>query len=148
MLEEHFSQKQSIAEDACFDKVLTLDISWQARLLMALVLINAAQCYDRVNHLMMSLVWLAFGIQQPAMAIILNCLQKMKIFTRTGFGDSTTFFGGPDQSIPFCGLGQGSKAAPASWLQLSTMIINSYKRQGHGATFMDPINKSVSQSIS
>ena len=61
--------------------------------------------------------------------------------------DSTLFFGGPDQPTPFCGLGQGSKAAPASWLQLSAMIINAYKQQGHGAVFVDPINKSSSRSI-
>ena len=71
----------------------------------------------------------------------------MTIFTRTGFGDSTTSFGGLDQEIPFCGLGQGSKAAPASWLQLSTMIINSYKSQGHGAIFVDPVTKVASWSI-
>ena len=147
MPEEHFSQKQSLAEDACFDKVLTLDLSRQSRLPMALVSIDAAQCYDRVNHLMMSLVWLALGVQRSAISIILKCLQDMKIFTRTGFGDSTKFFGGPDQLIPFCGLGQGSKAAPASWLQLSTMIINAYKQQGHGAIFVDPVNKLTSRSI-
>ena len=147
MPEEHFSQKQSLAEDACFDKILTLDLSRQTRLPMALVSVDAAQCYDRVNHLMMSLVWLALGVQRSAIAIILNCLQNMKIFTRTGFGDSTSFFGGPNQAVSFCGLGQGSKAAPASWLQLSTMIINAYKRQGHGAIFVDPVTKSTSRSI-
>ena len=147
MPEEHFSQKKSLAEDTCFDKILALDLSRQSRLPMALVSIDAAQCYDRVNHLMMSLVWLALGVQQSAISIILKCLQDMKIFTRTGFGDSTAFIGGPDQLTPFCGLGQGSKAAPASWLQLSTMIINAYKQQGHGAIFMDPINKSISRSI-
>ena len=146
MPEEHFNQKQSLAEDACFDKILTLDLSRQSRLPMALVSIDAAQCYDRVNHLMMSLVWLALGVQQSAIAIILNCLQNMKIFTRTGFGDSSSSFGGPNQVIPFCGLGQGSKAAPASWLQLSTMIINAYKEQGHGAVFVDPITKTTSRS--
>ena len=147
MPEEHFSQKQSLAEDAVFDKVLTLDLSRQSRLPMALVSIDAAQCYDRVNHTMMSLVWLALGVQQSAIAIILNCLQNMTIFTRTGFGDSSTSFGGPDQLIPFCGLGQGSKAAPASWLQLSTTIINAYCNQGYGAVFADPITQRESKSV-
>ena len=147
MPEEHLSQKQSLAEDACFDKILTLDLARQSRRPMALVSIDAAQCYDRVNHLIMSLVWLALGVQRSAIAIILNCLQNMKLFTRTGFGDSSSFIGGHDQQIPFCGLGQGSKAAPASWLQLSTMIINAYRAQGHGATFEDPVTKTLSKSI-
>ncbi len=147
MPEEHFSQKQSMAEDACFDKILTLDLARQTRLPMALVSIDAAQCYDRVNLLMMSLVWLALGVQKSAIAIILSCLSNMKIYTRTGFGDSESYIGGPGNDPPFCGLGQGSKAAPASWIQLSTMIINSFRDHGYGAEFVDPVTRISSHSI-
>lgn len=115
-----------MAEEACFDKILTLDLSRQERRLMALVSVDAAQCYDRVNHTMMLLVWEALGVLQTAISIIVDCLSNMTIYTRTGFGDSTSCFGGRDQIVPFCGLGQGSKAVPASWIQLSSIIINSF----------------------
>ena len=147
MPKEHFSQKQSMAEDACFDKVLTLDLSRQSQLPMVLVSIDAAQCCDRVNLLMMSLVWLAHGVQQSAIAIILSCLSNMKIYTCTGFGDSESFIGCPGNSPPFCGLGQGSKAAPASWIQLSSMIINYFREHGYGAEFVDPITRISYHSI-
>ena len=55
--EEHFSQRGSTAEDACLDKTLTTDISRQSRQPMAVISVDAAQCYDRVNHSMMALVW-------------------------------------------------------------------------------------------
>jgi hypothetical protein len=106
MPEEHFCQKQLMAEDAFFDKIITLDLSWQSRQPMALVSIDSAQCYDRVNHLMMLLVWLALGVQRSAIAIILSCLSNMKIFTRTGFGNSISYIGGSGQIIPFAGLGK------------------------------------------
>jgi hypothetical protein len=34
------------------------DLSWQARQPMTVVLADAAYCYDRVNHVIMSLAWL------------------------------------------------------------------------------------------
>ena len=137
--EEHFSQRGQTAEDACFDKTLTLDISRQSRQPMALISVDAAQCYDRVHHSMMALVWLALKIPYQMVAIMLSCLGYMKIFTRTGFGDSSSFFGGEDMDIPFCGLGQGSKGAPASWVQLSSVIVNCFKHKGFGAKIKDPI---------
>ena len=145
--EEHYSQRNSTAEDACFDKTLTLDISRQSRTPMAIISVDAAQCYDRVNHRMMALVWLALQVPIQAVAIIVHCLQYMKIFTRTGWGDSTRHFGGNTSDTPFCGLGQGSKAAPASWIQLSSVIVNVYKSMGFGARIIDPVNGSASHTI-
>ena len=57
--EELFSQKGSTAEDAKFDKTITTDISRRSRTPMMIILADAANCYDRVNHVIMSLVWLA-----------------------------------------------------------------------------------------
>ena len=145
--EEHYSQRNSTAEDVCFDKTLTLDISQQSRTPTAIISVDAAQCYDRVNHKMMGLVWLALQVLIHAVAIVLHCLQYMKILTRTGWGDSTRYFGGDTSDTPFCGLGQGSKAAPASWIQLSSIIVNVYKSMGFGAKIIDPITGSASHTI-
>ena len=145
--EEHFSQKESLAEDACFDKILTLDLARQSRQPLSITSVDAAQCYDRVNHIMMGLVWLALGVSRAAILIITECLANMSIFTRTGFSDSKKCFGGKSQDQPFCGLGKGSKAAPASWIQLSSVIIHAYKKRAHGAVFCDPITGLESKSI-
>ena len=144
---EHYAQKESMAEDAVFDRLLTQDISRQARHPMAIVGIDAAQCYDRVNHLIMSLVWLALIGNVGAIEVALLCLSTMQFHQRTGFGDSVSFFGGPQLTIPFCGLGQGSKSAPASWLQLSSMIVGAYKALGYGAEIIDPITRRIDRSI-
>ena len=56
LLEEHFSKKGSTADDAKFDKTLMEDLSRQSRTPMSIVSVDAAQCYDRVNHVIMSLV--------------------------------------------------------------------------------------------
>ena len=82
------------------------ELSRQSKIPMSIVSVDAAQCYDRVNHMIMSLVWLALiGIVGP-IKDLLHCLQTMKFFQRTGHGDSSTFTGG--EGSYFMGLGQGS----------------------------------------
>ena len=144
---EHYAQKESMAEDAVFDRQLTQDISRQSRHPMAIVGIDAAQCYDRVNHTIMALVWLALIGNVGAIEVALLCLSTMQFHQRTGFGDLVSFFGGPHLSIPFCGLGQGSKSAPASWLQLSSMIVGAYRALGYGAELVDPVTRAIDRSI-
>jgi hypothetical protein len=108
--EEVFSQKGSSAKDAKFDKTLVADLSRQARHPMTFVSADAAYCYDRVNHVIMSLVWLVLTNGNiPAIVVSLICLQTMKFFQRTGFGESKTFFGGNSFFPYMMGLGQGSR---------------------------------------
>ncbi len=147
LLEEHFSQKGRTSKDACFNKPLTLDISHQSHQPMALISVDAAQYYNWVNCSIMALVWMALKLPFHAVSMMFSCLGYMKIFTRTGFGDSTTSFGGQSRDIPFCGLGQGSKGAPASWVQLSSIIVSCHKKHGFGAQVRDPISGEVSRSI-
>jgi hypothetical protein len=92
--EEIFSQKGCTAKDAKFDKTLIANLSRQARHPMTVVSADAAYCYDRINHVVMSLVWLVLTGNTPAIVATLICLQTMKFFQRTGFGDSKSFFGG------------------------------------------------------
>jgi hypothetical protein len=123
--EELFSQKGSTAEDAKLDKTLTIDISRQTRKPMTIVSADAADCYDRVNHVIMSLIWLALlNGNIPPVVVALICLQTMKFFQRTGYGESKTYFGGRDLVKYIMGLGQGSRAAPPSWIQLSSVLVN------------------------
>ena len=138
--EELFSQKGSTAEDAKFDKTLMADLSRQARHPMIITSADAAYCYDRVNHVVMSLVWLVLTNGNiPAIVAALVCLQTMKFFQRTGFGESKTFFGGPFYSPYIMGLGQGNRAAPPSWIQLSAVIVNVFKQLNLGSMVRDPI---------
>jgi hypothetical protein len=111
--EELFSQKGSTAEDAKLDTTLMADQSRQARHLMTIVSADAAYCYDQVNHVIMSLVWLVLTNGNiPAIVASLVCLQTMKFFQRTGFGESKTFFGGKGFFPYMMGLGQRNRVAP------------------------------------
>jgi hypothetical protein len=112
---ELFSQKGSTAEDAKFDKTLMGDLSRQARQPMAIILADAAYCYDRVNHMIMLLVWLVLTNGNiPSIVTAMICLQKMKFFQRMGFSKPKTFFGGLSYLPYIMGLGQGNTATPPS----------------------------------
>jgi hypothetical protein len=99
-----------------------------------LVLANAAYCYDRVNHIIMPLVWLVLT-NGNILAIVtaLICLQTMKFFQRTSFGESMTYFGGANYCPYMMGLGQGNRAAPPLWIQLSMVLVNAFKQLKLGA---------------
>ncbi len=55
----------------------------------------------------------------------------MKFFQRTGFGESKTYFGGKSYIPYMMGLGQGNRAAPPSWIQLSAVCYYCHIQQGY-----------------
>ena len=116
------------------------DLSRQARQPMTVVSADAAYCYDRVNHVIMSLVWLVLTNGNiPAIVTALICLQTMKFFQRTGFRESKTSFGGEGTRLYMMGLGQRNRAAPPSWIQLSAVLVNVFKQLKLGALVLDPM---------
>jgi hypothetical protein len=146
--EELFSQKGSMAEDVKFDKTLIADLTRQARQPMIVTSADAANCYDRVNHIIMSLVWLVLTNGNiPAIVAAMRCLQTIFFFQRTGYGKSKTFFGGPFYIPYMMGLGQGNRAAPPSWIQLSAVLVNVFEQLNLGTLIQDPIIAEVIHSI-
>jgi hypothetical protein len=146
--EELFGQKGSTAEGAKIDNTLMADLSRQARQPMIVTSTDSAYCYDRVNHVIMSLVWLVLTNGNiPAIVAAMICLQTMKFFQRTGFGKSKTFFEGPFYFPYMMGLGQGNRAAPPSWIQLSAVLVNEFKQLNLGALIQDPITAEVIHSM-
>jgi hypothetical protein len=83
----------------------------------------------------------------PAIVATLICLQTMKFFQQTGFGDSKSSFGGLLYHPYMTGLGQGNRAAPPSWIQLSSVMVNVYKQLGLGTDIHDPITDDIIHSM-
>lgn len=91
---DQYSQKECTAEDARLDSRFTMDMSRQLRTPLALVSVDADKCYDRINHIMMSLALLAVCGSQGLISALLQPIQMMKFYQQTAFGDSRTFMGG------------------------------------------------------
>ncbi len=64
-------------------------------------------------------------------AMSLYALQTMNFYLKTGFGQLTMSYGGTVDD-PTMDFAQGNGMAPPGFLALSTLMINVYKRLGHG----------------
>jgi hypothetical protein len=145
---ELFSQKGSTSEDAKFNLTLMANFSQQARHPMTVVSADAAYCYNRVNHIIMSLVWLVLTNGNiPAIVPSLICLQTMKFLQRARIRESKMFFGGINCLPYMMGLGHGNRAAPPSWIQLSAIMVTVFNQLNLGAIMHDPISDVLIHSM-
>ena len=138
--DEQFAEKQSDGQDGVFLKRLLADISRQLKIALAIISADAANCYDRVGHAFVSLVFQAFGVCLTAISAMLCTIQHMKFFLRTGFGESPGFMTALLGTI-IQGVCQGNTAAPAAWSVVSAILIACYKQKNHGAIVTSPISK-------
>jgi hypothetical protein len=90
MPEEIYSKQNRMADDGTLTKVITFDIIWQMRRSAGIALVDADNCYNRIAHAIVSLVFQAFGVPSTSVESMLTTIQEMKFFLRTGFGDSAT----------------------------------------------------------
>ena len=66
---DQYSQKESTAEDARMDNRLTMDISRQMKHPLATMSADADKCYDRINHIVMSLLLMAIVGLSPCYSL-------------------------------------------------------------------------------
>ena len=72
------------------------------------------------------------GVPVAAVKVLLRALQVMQFCLRTGFGEASGTYGGTERN-GLAGSGQENGAAPPSFVALSTLVVNTYKRSGRGA---------------
>jgi hypothetical protein len=82
--EDQYSKKNSTVEDTKLDNRLTMDPSRQFRQPMVAVSAEADKCYNRINHIVMSLLLLAIGGEDGPIRAMLCPIQQMKFFQRMG----------------------------------------------------------------
>jgi hypothetical protein len=99
----------------------------------SLLLQQSQSCINIVN-MVSSDKW-----QHTGHVTALLCLQTMFFSQRTGFGKSKTYFGGANHCPYMMGLGQGNRAAPPSWIQLSMVLVNVFKQLKLKALLLNPI---------
>ncbi len=91
--------------------------------------VNASNCYNRIAHVIASLVFQAFGIPESAIESMLGMSENMKFFLRTRFGDSKRFAGG-GISVKVQELAQGNGASHSGWAVISIMILRAHGKRG------------------
>jgi hypothetical protein len=133
--EEIFSKKNRMADDGGLEKTLFYNIARQTQLPAAIASVDASNCYSWIVHAMALLIFQSFGVEDTAVATMLETIQEMKFFLRTAYGDSTNFAGSTIE-VKTQGLGQDNGASPAGWCVISIMILRAHEKKGHGAQFV------------
>jgi hypothetical protein len=121
-------------------KTLFYDIIRQAMVPVAIALVDASNCYNRIAHAMASMIFQAFGVPTTATESMLGTIENVKFFLCTSFGDSKAFAGG-GITIKTQEVCQGNGASPAGWAVISICILQAHGKKGHGAKFLCPITK-------
>ena len=132
-------------EDAILQQVLIYDTTRHLKHLLVVASVDAVQCYDRVAYAMTVLTLRAYKVRQSSVTGMLQPIQNMEYYLRTGYRESTTFTDGKDDKKQ--GLYQGNAAAPAAWQMLTSLLVNVQQQEGHGITITSPIfQKSIKQA--
>ncbi len=137
--EEIFSEKNRMADGGGLAKTLFYDIVQQTQSPAAIASVDASNCYDRIVHTMALLIFQFFGVEDTALATMLETIQEMNYFLRTVYGDSTNFAGSTIE-IKTQGLGHGNGASPAGWCVISIIILRAHGKNGFCTRFVAPMS--------
>ena len=96
-------------------------------------------CYDRMVHTGTSLALRRMGAPKSAVQCMSKCIQYMRHYIRTAYGDSTSYYGG-NESDPLQGGGQGNPAAPPMWIALTVTLITLMNNLTPGVLILTPIS--------
>jgi len=129
---ESFAKTGSSCEKAVLTKIFIVDESRVRHYPMCIGENDFGDCYDRVSHLPAAMALRGWGVPKEAVKVLLQTMQRMQYYLRTGYGESKHSYGGK-QDDPFMGYGQGNGAAPPGFSAVSSLIVNAYRRLGHGA---------------
>ena len=105
---------------------------------MCIISADAANCYDRVHHGIMALVFAALGVNNGLISEMLHSIQPMKFFLCTGWGESYSPIGG-NIMRNLHELCQGNGASPAVWIMISSVFFMVYKNLGFGSKVKSPM---------
>jgi len=134
------SLPEHTAIQVSLDRCLIGDVSQQRRSTLAVTSVNCLTCYDSVTHAPVSLACQWLGAPPSVLCTIFQMIQLMKFFLRTVYGDSTDFYGGGNNALPFQGICQGNRAGLAIWLATSIVLMDMVRSNGNRVTFFSPIS--------
>jgi hypothetical protein len=145
--EQYGSRKGKSVIEHSVHKRLTFDIMRHLRMDGALCSNDAKSCYNRIIHSIASLAYQHLGVPLPPVKCMLQSIQNMKHHIRTSFGDSRLTMSNNGILIPFQGALQGDGASPATWVIISTPLLNMLQEAGNSGYFIEPISKTLSHFV-
>jgi hypothetical protein len=101
---------------------------------------DAKSCYDLIGHPQASLAMQRCGVPKSILKCLFSQLQNATHQVRTGYGDSSSCYGGSNWAKPYHGIGQGNGAGPAIWAVISSPLLNLLRKKGFHCHFVAPLS--------
>ena len=141
--EQHRSRRYHQAGLILLNKVLVGDLFRLTCFSGCYAMNDTKGCYDQIDHNFAILVLMFFGIPWTITRNCFRVLQQGRHRIKTGYGLVGPAYGNEDEKEPITGIGQGNGMGPSLWCLMSTVIIKTCKRKGHGTTIRTPISKKI-----
>ncbi len=129
---ESFSKKGSNCINAVMTKIFICNESRFNHHDACIAGNDFGDCYDRTAHPIAAISLWSLGVPQPVINALLETMETMRFYLRTGFGESKTSYDGTHEEW-LAGYGQGNAAAGPGFTAVSSLIVNAYLHDGFGA---------------
>jgi len=138
--EQYGSRKHHRSIDLAVNKALTFDLLRQLKKPGGLCSNDAKSCYDLIGHPQASLAMQRCGVPKSIIKCLFSQLQNATHQVRTGYGDSSSCYGGSNWAKPYHGIGQGNGAGAAIWAVISSPLLNLLRKKGFHCHFVAPLS--------
>jgi Reverse transcriptase (RNA-dependent DNA polymerase) len=140
--EQYGSRKNLSSILHATNKQLVFDIIRQKKQDVALIVLDAKSCYDRISPPIASLCLRRCGAPQSMCEMMFSAIDEMRHYTRTSFGDSEGWYKRQDQR--FHGILQGNGAGPTMWATISSPLLDRLREEGFGVQIT---NNNTNESV-
>ena len=117
-------------------KLLTCETMRITRRSTALMVMDAAACYDRIITYLSSLNERRYGLPPSACAVKGSVVFEMRRHVRTAFGDSSAFYTSTEDDL-LHGECQGKTSSPPSWGLYTVILLRALKKINPGVSLSD-----------
>ena len=111
--------------------LLTYNSIWGCQEWAVIMSNNVKGCYNRIAHVVVSLVLQKLKVPKLAIDSMLETIQTMDHYVRTAFGVSEKCYG-LSEGPPPQGILQGNGVDPAGWSAIAALLISIIAKKGSG----------------
>ena len=119
--EQFGSRKNHRSNMVSLNHRLMFDLCWQRRQSLAIALVDAKSCYDRIVHNVANICLCRIDIPMEPLLCMFKTLQAAHHHVMTAFGVSEETYQSM-MDIPLQGIGQGNGAGPSIWVLVNAPI--------------------------
>jgi hypothetical protein len=138
-IEQNGSRKNLSAILHATNKVLMFDYLRITKTKAIICANDAKSCYDRIVLMAAFLCLRRMGLQSAPIRAMFHTIQRMRHYTSSAYGTSTTYYDTLLLMEILNGILQGNCFGPGTWAAVSTPLLDMMRGEGYGTRFYSPL---------